>query len=147
MNVCLRAGAVGVGAVALMLAVVSPAAAAPPEEPGCTFDRGMTTCVTTTTESGTVGPITAAGRIGDGTLPRNFCQVAFGRPDDLYSFYRVSGLVLATETTTTTTAVHRGAPGSNGKEISSDTDADTVATRVVKFHGISCSDSPIGPFD
>lgn len=135
MNVRLRAGAVAAGAVALMLALASPAAAAPPEEPGCTFERGKTTCVTTTTETGTLGPITATGSTDDGTPQTAACEG--------FAFYRVVDLVLATETTTTTTTVHRGAPGSNGRELSSDTDSDTVVTGLVTFELIVCSTRPL----
>jgi hypothetical protein len=122
-----------------MLALATPAAAAPPEKPGCTFERGETTCVTTTTETGTVGPITATGSTGDGSPQSDVCMLLSSIP---FPFYLLRDVVLATETTTTTTTVHLGAPSSNGHELSSGTDTDTVVTGVVSSDLLACSQEP-----
>jgi hypothetical protein len=118
---------------AAVLVTAAPSYADPPTSDGCTFDQGLSTCVTTVVEQVLVGPITGSGSSNDGSPGGLFCLERFN------PHYRVNNLVYTLTTTTTTTTVHQGAPLSHGIVVSK-TSTTTTTTEYVSG-GFACDAS------
>jgi hypothetical protein len=125
-------------AAAVVLAVAAPASAAPPTSAGCTFDKGRTTCVTTSYATETWGPITTVG-MSDGSMPSRWCLLNFGPQ---YVYYGTANAVFSQTVVTTTTIVRRGAPKGNGPVISRHTTTTTEGDPRYVSGLLSCSDGP-----
>jgi hypothetical protein len=117
-------------------------AAKPRQPPGCTFERGESTCVevaeeivTETYTERTTGPSS------DGSLVGQFCLEL----NPVYTYYLVPNnpgdTTVARQTlTTTTTTVSHGRPGSNGKVIAQT--SETTRSPVTFNGSLACSAAP-----
>lgn len=123
-----RSFVVAAGALVLLGATALPAQAAPSS--GCTFARGTTTCVSTTTTSRALPPVTIQSGVDDGTPSGQWCLATDG-PD--YPYYSAQDVVFTEVTTTTTTSTYRGRSRGDGRKV---TTTSTSSTSYVYTDGL-----------
>ena len=120
----------GAAALALLAVGVAPASAAPPSNEGCTFSRGTTTCVTTSTSTTTyAAPEGVDGkRTSDGRTVWGDTCLAF-HPT---TWYYGAGLdtTLEVSATTTTTTTYQGRVARHDKKTSSTTTTSDPSYRI-----------------
>ena len=136
-----RATVIGITAASAAAAVISiaaPASAAPPPSPGCTFDNGQTTCVTTSTSTNVWGPGTATGATSDGSLPAQWCLGS----SPAYLYYQTINGSFWQLVTTTHTVVRRGAPNANGAIVSDTSTSSTGPVYITAVGSLECAFSP-----
>jgi hypothetical protein len=117
----------------LLVAGAAPAfASGPPVPPGCTFDQsdGVLTCVSTTTNATSVGPLSTSGAVTppatvDGLTVQQICVAVFGTSFGTFTDTALTNITFdVTVTATTTTERH----GLNGKIFDTSTSASSAIT-------------------
>ncbi|GAB3659297.1 hypothetical protein GCM10027596_16680 [Nocardioides korecus] len=111
--------------------LIAPAATADPKLPdGCTFDKGQTTCVTSSAPIDNTQRVThyepgdTSSSTNDGSYAATFCRAA--NPGST-RYYDIAGptFIQATGSRTTTTTYH-GASAGNGNKPTSSTTHSTI---------------------
>ena len=105
------------------------------DQPGCTFSAGVTTCTRTTEIPGTPTTVTTPGSWTSTAGPIYDFQPTTNIPNcDVAPQPNSSTTTTITPTLVTATTAHRGAPGSNGKDLGTTT-SSTPGTSVVTTIG------------
>lgn len=126
-------------AVAGTVGLAGTAHAGPPVPPGCTFDKGVLTCVSTTSSATTYPAYTTpdspvATEIVPGYTGADICRT-FGLGDNWGSMFYTVDLVLTKTTTVTTTSQRHGL---NGSSIGS-TSTSTSKFDITSYSQYGCS--------
>jgi hypothetical protein len=139
---------IALGSAATLVALacgVAPASAAPSGGDGCSFAKGVTTCVTATSEVTTVsapdgvdGTRVSAGR----TVWGNACLEFV--PSTWY-YGAFNGTSIQETVTTTTTTTYRGRTARHDKKISTDTVVGPPTHRVTEGE-IFCYGARLNPY-
>lgn len=133
---------IGMAGLCPLVGAAPALADGPPVPAGCTFGKGIETCISTSTATSTLGPVSTNGYVPASTVVAGFTGVqlcvAAIRPYTLSKEARYFLLFDYTNSVTTTTTTTTQRHGLHGAVIGSPT-TTTVATLDTAGGGIGCS--------